>query len=163
MLTEAFFGWWGYWDLYCLVLLFLCFVFVFFIRGLWNIAMISMNLKKLTVFQFIFTNCLHSLVPNCPDNGHLSLVETGCSLAYQSFLVSPPASGGCWSFLASLSTTQGDSQETKEHSLSTCKVSLDHGRDSLLLCGPPEDPPREAKWQRGVCTKHKFVFWLSSK
>lgn len=62
---------------------FICFfvLFLFFykrvVKYVWNVAMISMNLKKLTVFQFIFTNCLHSLVPNCPDNGHLSLVETG--------------------------------------------------------------------------------------
>lgn len=30
--------------------------------------------KKLTGLQFIFTNCLHSLVPNCPYNGHFTLV-----------------------------------------------------------------------------------------
>lgn len=135
---------------------FICFFVLFYnelfyqrvMKYVWNITLISLNPKKnLTVFQFIFTNCLHSLVPNCPYNGHFTLVKTWSSLAYQSFRVS---SSYWWWLLEFLGIPQhyiGKFLGTQETFPFHPQGQPRPWRDSPLLCGPPGELPVETRWQ----------------
>lgn len=154
MLTGAFFECWDYWDLHCL-LLFPCFVLqlVFFLSEGCRVCVeynvnIYRSQTKLTVLQCIFTNCPHPLVPAL-YNGHLTLAETGSSLAYQSFLIPKH--------------TQGDSQKHKGHSLSTHKDTSAMAGIPRLLCGPPGDLPVEASQQAHFLASWSRDRWVHQR